>query len=287
MFGSTINSFMQQQPQQNQYLQGNPETNPTAQTDWMNPENSIDNSGFNGGSPVQTQPNPTSTGQNNGTALGSIASGSFGSAPLGFEQDKWNDPNQGNSLKYQVGRMAAQGMPIDQIASKVGAKVISPDKIQYPDGFIADIYFDYGGPNQRVQYLDQTPSNDQSSGQMSSGMNSFMGNSGNGQMQNQNFQQFMNQLMQQLFSAQQGQRFNNQGQPNQSGGFIPPTGGFSGWGSGNNPTPNIDNGSGFNKFPGQNPFQQPTPDANGYYGGWQDENGVRHSGNQPDMSYLA
>lgn len=80
------------------------------------------------------------------------AAPNYGQAPPGFTQEKWADPNQGNSLKYQVGRMAASGMPIDQIAAGVGAKVVGNDKIEYPDGFVADIYKDYGGPNQQVQY---------------------------------------------------------------------------------------------------------------------------------------
>lgn len=40
---------------------------------------------------------------------------------------------------------------------------------------------------------------------------------------------------------------------------------------------------------GQNilrPTGQPTPNAQGYYGGWQDPSGVRHAGNEPGMSYL-
>ncbi len=154
-FDSYLNN---QEPQQNQYLTGNPSTDTSAQTSWM------DDSGSDWNKTSATQQTAAPTPPQSGTLLGSIATGTaqnWGSAPLGFEQDKWNDPNAGTSLKYQVGRMAAQGMPIDQIAAKVGAKVIAPDKIQYPDGFIADIYFDYGGPNQRVQYTDVTPGNGQ------------------------------------------------------------------------------------------------------------------------------
>lgn len=105
--------------------------------------------GWNGGNPIPPDQ------QGTGSVLGQI-----GSAPLGFDAAKWGDASQGTSNKYIVGRLAAQGVPIDQIAKQVGARVIAPDKIQYPDGFIADLYFDYGGPNQRVQYTDVTPYGD-------------------------------------------------------------------------------------------------------------------------------
>ena len=75
-----------------------------------------------------------------------------GTAPQGFDAQKWQSPTQGNSNKYTVGRILAAGGSIQQAAQAVGGTVIAPDKIQYPDGFIADVYYDYGGPNQRVQY---------------------------------------------------------------------------------------------------------------------------------------
>lgn len=101
-------------------------------------------------------PNPTGPDPNYSQAV------NYGNAPAGFDANKWNDPNSGNSNKYVVGRILASGGTIQQAANAVGARVIAPDKIQYPDGFVADVYYDYGGPQQRVQYLDQTPYGDSS-----------------------------------------------------------------------------------------------------------------------------
>src|SRR5215475_2383947 len=192
-----------------------------ANTSWMNSTVSFDpskaspNTGINGGatppSAVQNnQPSPPSQ-VSNGTMLGSIAAGNYPSqAPLGFDQAKWNDPNAGNSLKYQVGRMAAAGVPIEQIAQNVGAKVIAPDKIQYPDGFVADIYYDYGGPNQRVQYTDVTPQ-----GQYNPAPNQS-GSLINPQMSQNNM---MNQIYQAMLARRQ--QIARQGY-NPSGGDIAP-----------------------------------------------------------------
>lgn len=84
---------------------------------------------------------------------------SFGAPPIGFDADKWNDPTKGTSLKYIAGRMAAANEPIEKIAAAVGAKVISKDKIQYPDGFVADLWFDEENATgqRRAQYTDVTP----------------------------------------------------------------------------------------------------------------------------------
>jgi len=92
------------------------------------------------------------TGINGGATTQPAQSTNYGQAPLGFDATKWADPAQGTSNKYIVGRILAGGGTIEQAAQAVGAKVISPDKIQYPDGFIADVYYDFGGPQQRVQY---------------------------------------------------------------------------------------------------------------------------------------
>ncbi len=88
----------------------------------------------------------------------------YGAAPMGFDQQKWADPNLGTSNKYIAGRMAAellgQGMnPADitrQVAQRLGATAISDDAIRFGDGFTADLFFDVGGPNQRVQFTDVT-----------------------------------------------------------------------------------------------------------------------------------
>lgn len=66
------------QPNQNQYLQGNPSTNNNANTNWMMPEgtNWQGNSGGGwGNNAAQMQPNPPSQ-VSNGTMLGSLANGS-------------------------------------------------------------------------------------------------------------------------------------------------------------------------------------------------------------------
>ena len=70
----------------------------------------------------------------------------------GFDQTKLNDSRLGTTNKYTVARILQGGGTIQQAAQAVGGTVVNGDKIRYPDGFIADVYFDYGGPNQRVQY---------------------------------------------------------------------------------------------------------------------------------------
>lgn len=66
-----------------------------------------------------------------------------GAAPPGFDPTKWNDPTLGTSYKYIVGRILAGGGTIQQAAAAVGARVIAPDKIQFPDGVIIDVYQGY------------------------------------------------------------------------------------------------------------------------------------------------
>ena len=70
----------------------------------------------------------------------------------GFDQTKLNDSSLGTTNKYTVARILQGGGTIQQAAQAVGGTVVNGDKIRYPDGFIADVYFDYGGPQQRVQY---------------------------------------------------------------------------------------------------------------------------------------
>lgn len=101
----------------------------------------------------------------------------IGQAPPGFEQDKWADPTKGTSKKYQVGRILAAGGTIQDAANAVGAKVISADKIQYPDGFIADVFRDVEGEHQ-IQYTDVTGERDGSSTASGTG-GSFTGAGGN------------------------------------------------------------------------------------------------------------
>lgn len=100
------------------------------------------------------QERPVESPANSPQAAQSVPS-SWGAAPPGFDQAKWADPNLGNSNKYKVGRILASGGSIEDAAKAVGAKVISPDKIQYPDGFIADVFKDVEGAHQ-IQYTDVT-----------------------------------------------------------------------------------------------------------------------------------
>ena len=110
-----------QNPQQNQYLQADPNTKSDANTSWMNPTG---NTGFNGGNQnaAQAQANPPSQ-VSNGTMLGSVASGnampSFGAAAPSREQlmqysqsrggnqlndsslNYWSDPNKWNELRQR------------------------------------------------------------------------------------------------------------------------------------------------------------------------------------------
>jgi len=271
--GNTIDSFMNmQRPQENQYLQSNPATDPNANTSWMDPTQTNPNSGFSGMGSIGGANPVSGPVSGNGTALGAISAGGMAQpqsqAPLGFDQTKWNDPNQGTSNKYIAGRMAAEGKSIEEIAQRLGAKVISPDAIQFPDGFIADLWYDYGGPNQRVQYT-QVPGagssfDGRNDGTQGTSIGSFMnkGQNAGGMNSNQNMQQFMNQLMQQVFAAKQGQRDRFLKGPNQSGGFVPPTGGFSGYESGMPPsglaqTPAFSMGEG----------RLPNPEERLYFGG--------------------
>lgn len=337
-FGETqFTSFLNERPQENQYLQGNPATNPNAQTDWMNPENTSSNTGFSGfGGSSFTPPAPISS-QQDGTALGAIsAGGSFGAPqqqqagqigsymPGGYDQNKWANPEH-TTPKYIIGRILSKYPPTPEGYAAAQNELMQTGLISGfgKDSLMLNDKSGYGGHNIDVgrafsdpngqrqwQWLDQFQ--DGTAGNSQQPM-SFMNNGSQGQ--GINWQSFMNNMMNQQFQAQQGQRFNNAGQPNPTGGFIPPTGGISGWGSGipnsdqrglpgemvtslNPGTPfNINNGlyqpgdgsnsvpERFNKFPGQNPFA-PNPDANGYYGGWQDEHGLRHPGNQPGMSYM-
>lgn len=242
MFGSYLNNnnnLQQNQiekPQQNQFLTGNPSTDPNAQTDWMNPSSSVPNSGFSGmGSSGGATPIASAT--NNGTALGAIGSGnsSVGQyTPEGYDTGKLNDPANANSLKYQVGRILSNYPPgqagLQQAAQQLqalGISVVGKDSIRLPDGTTADVGRAFSDPN--AQHAWQYNWSGPMDGSGQSMPTSYMGSQ---QQQNpmQN-SQFMNQILQQMFASQQAQRkFTSQEQmPNQQGGFIPPTGGFSGY----------------------------------------------------------
>lgn len=78
-------------------------------------------------------------------------------APPGFDGAKWADTSH-TTPKYVAGRIMAAGGSIQDAAKAVGAKVISPDKIQYPDGTVVDMIFDVGGAGQHIQYTQEGPS---------------------------------------------------------------------------------------------------------------------------------
>ena len=76
-------------------------------------------------------------------------------APLGFDARKWADPTQGTSHKYTAGSILAASGSIGDILRNPqfkGWTQVGPDKIKSPEGNIYDEFYDYGGPNQRVQH---------------------------------------------------------------------------------------------------------------------------------------
>lgn len=107
---------------------GAPPTAPAYRTDW------------GGGDPAQQQRQ--------------IGDARRGRAPLGFQQGKWGNTNW-NTTKYRAGTILAGGGTIaDVLADPLfqGWTAEGTDKIKSPDGNIYDLYYDFGGPQQRVQY---------------------------------------------------------------------------------------------------------------------------------------
>lgn len=149
----TFDSYLnQQQPQQNQYLTGNPSTDPNAQTTWMN-ENAdwqkYQNDWTSGTNLNQSQP---TTPPQNGTFLGSIAAGNVGQyMPQGYDQNKWNDPNK-HDPKYDIGRILSKYPPNEQglqaagpELEKLGFRLAGKDKIVGPDGHPVDVGQGFSG----------------------------------------------------------------------------------------------------------------------------------------------
>lgn len=96
---------------------------------------------FGGGDPAQQQRQ--------------ITDARSGTAPAGFTQQKWQDPSQGTSHKYTAGTTLAGSGSIGDILRHPqfsGWTQVGGDKIKSPDGNIYDLFYDYGGPNQRIQY---------------------------------------------------------------------------------------------------------------------------------------
>jgi hypothetical protein len=81
-------------------------------------------------------------------------------APLGFDATKWKD--QGHlSDKYLIGHILAGSGSLDDAVAAMnqrtpggGWKKVSEDSIMDPTGHVDDLYFDYGGPNQHLQWYD-------------------------------------------------------------------------------------------------------------------------------------
>ncbi len=145
-----INSYLnQQQPQQNQFLTGNPETQSEAQTSWMDnkPTTSQYSGDWSGGNtPGAIQPAQTNTPPSNGTALGAITAGNVGSwMPEGYDQNKWNDPNK-HDPKYDIGRVLSKYPPtpagLDAAMpelQKMGYRRTGKDSIAGADGYPIDV----------------------------------------------------------------------------------------------------------------------------------------------------
>lgn len=90
-----------------------------------------------------------------------ITDASHAPAPLGFDATKWSNPSH-TTTKYVAGRTLAAGGSIDDLLHNpayAGWTRVGDDSIRSPDGNVYDLYYDYGGPNQRVQY---TQTNDRS-----------------------------------------------------------------------------------------------------------------------------
>jgi len=75
-------------------------------------------------------------------------------APLGFDAAKWANPDW-NTIKYRAGSILAGGGKIGDVLRDPlfqGWTAQGDDAIKAPDGTVFDLYFDFGGPNQRVQW---------------------------------------------------------------------------------------------------------------------------------------
>lgn len=218
-----------QQPQQNQYLTGNPATQPNANTLWMDQSQTSPTTGINGGGGIsnisQQQSNPPSQ-VSNGTMLGSIAAGNVGTyMPGGYDQAKFNDPANANSTKYQVGRILSKYPPgpeglqaASQELSALGISVIGKDKIKLPDGTTVDVGFSFSDPNAQHNWQYNW------SGPLGSQQGNMPGNSMFG-MQQGNNQFSQNNMMNQIWQALQARRYKFSDQQfNPSGGYVPPSG---------------------------------------------------------------
>lgn len=218
LYSSFLGNVDSQQPQQNQYLTGNPTTQMGANTDWMNQGSGIDmskNSGFNGGNISQTQSNPPSQ-VSNGTMLGSIAAGNY-TPTVGWDTNKLNDPNKSDP-KYNwlravqnVGGNKDLQSVVDFYNRTYGgnARVTGKDTVDFGgDVGNVDVLFDQEGARQNLW------------APITGG--SMPGNSMFGQQQGNNNPFGQNNQMQQIWQALQARR-NQFGQQelNPTGGSVP------------------------------------------------------------------
>ena len=83
-----------------------------------------------------------------------IADARGGAAPLGFQQNKWSN-QEWNTNKYRGGTILAGGGGIQDVLADPMFKdwsQVDEDEIKSPTGNVYDLFYDYGGPNQRVQW---------------------------------------------------------------------------------------------------------------------------------------
>lgn len=169
-FLSGTNTAYQRKPQENQYLQGNPETQSNANTNWMAPSPGMTgSSGSSAQAPMQGNP-PSAV--NNGTMLGQMSSGS--GAQMGSPEWVQNYYNQRG--------VAPQGNSVQYWADKY--KEFGEKDPAYYQKFLSNAEEFTGGPQQTAAAMGWGGNNASMLGQQ------------NGQMNGMNMQQMMPMLMQ-------------------------------------------------------------------------------------------
>lgn len=274
--------FPQTQPQQNQYLTGNLDSQgEKAQTRWADPNNGgwLNNSNDQSYRSSFSQPSQPTTAPQNGTALGAITAGNVGQyMPGGYNNDKFNDPNK-HDPKYDLGRILSKYPPGPAGLEAAKAELMATGMIGSfgKDGFTLNDKSGFGGhyidagnsfsdpnANHSWQWNDtfgagqQQPGNSYF-GQQQGNQNSMMGFlqkllGGMGQQQNPYSGTFM-------FNPNRGfqDKITMGPRINPTGGFqpyTPPTGGFSGMGANDGPVTGYGyaSGSGSNQMPMPNSF---------------------------------